>query len=205
MPDYCTCGAKLVEDARFCHRCGRPTREEEPTVVEASAPPPLPQAEPTPQERLGRLPVGFGNPIALRVAFVMSLSIMFVQMIPGLNLLFILWWLGAGWGAVLLYRRITGLVLSVQSGARLGSITGVLTFLAMTLMLALMMSFSGNQVLEAMVKENPEMKQVINDPGTLAGLFFVVLVVIFCMVVAVCAAGGALAARALARQARTKA
>ena len=27
MPEFCTCGTKLVEDARFCHRCGRPTWE----------------------------------------------------------------------------------------------------------------------------------------------------------------------------------
>ena len=28
MPEFCTCGTRLVEDARFCHRCGRPTSEE---------------------------------------------------------------------------------------------------------------------------------------------------------------------------------
>ena len=28
MPDFCTCGAELPPDARFCHRCGKPQREE---------------------------------------------------------------------------------------------------------------------------------------------------------------------------------
>ncbi|HXJ40053.1 MAG TPA: hypothetical protein VNH18_12320 [Bryobacteraceae bacterium] len=164
-------------------------------------PPPLPKAGPTPQELIAKLPVSFGNPVALRVAFIMSLAIMLLEMIPGLNVLFLFWWLAAGWGAVLLYRRITGMVLSVQAGARLGSITGILTFLAMTVVLALTMAVAGSQVLETMVKQNPEMQQVVNDPPTLAGVFLVVLVVIFCLVVGVCAAGGALGARSIARRA----
>jgi len=164
-------------------------------------PPPPPPAELTPQERLAKVPVGFGNPVALRVAFIMSLSIMLLQMIPGLSLLFLVWWLGAGWGAVLLYKRLTGLALSVQAGARLGSITGILAFIAMTVVMALTMAVAGTQLLEAMVKQTPEMQQVVNDPPTLAGVFLVVLVVIFCMVVGVCAAGGALGARYIARRA----
>ena len=28
MPEFCTCGAELPPDARFCHRCGKPQREE---------------------------------------------------------------------------------------------------------------------------------------------------------------------------------
>src|SRR5258708_956023 len=102
VPDYCTCGTKLVEDARFCHRCGRPTFE--PEVAEP--PPPMPQ--PTLQAKLAQLPVSFSNPIALRVSFLMSLAIMFLDMIPFLNILFVVWWLGAGWCGVILYRRLTG-------------------------------------------------------------------------------------------------
>src|SRR5689334_2027095 len=43
MADFCTCGAQLPEDARFCHRCGKPQRNEtfavEPTpeIVEIPA------------------------------------------------------------------------------------------------------------------------------------------------------------------------
>ena len=204
MPEKCTCGAILVEDARFCHRCGRPTSltpefiaDDEPVaapeVMAASA-----AALPL-QAKFAAVPVGFGNPVALRVAFIMSLSIMLLEMIPGLNFLFLAWWLGAGWGAVLLYKRLTGMVLNVRSGAKLGSITGVLTFVGMTLISTLTMATAGKQVLDQMVQQNTEMKQVVDDPTMLASMFAIVLMMIFCLVVGICAAGGALAARQMAR------
>src|SRR3954453_7443593 len=63
--EYCTCGAKLPEDARFCHKCGKPQFEliepEEPAVVEPVPPVPV-QPPPQPQG------VGFRNPAAVRVA-----------------------------------------------------------------------------------------------------------------------------------------
>ena len=62
-----------------------------------------------------QLPVSFSNPIALRVAFLMSLAIMLMTMIPVVNVLSPIWWLVAGLGAVLLYRRLTGLSLSVKA------------------------------------------------------------------------------------------
>jgi hypothetical protein len=196
MPEYCTCGTQLVENARFCHRCGRPTSE--PEIAETS--PPIPQRQPTLQEKLAQLPVSFSNPIALRVAFLMSLAIMLVEMIPVLNVLFFLWWLAAGWGAVLLYRRITGLSLSVSAGARLGSITGVLTFVSTAVVLTLTMVFTGKQFLDQMIRQDPRMKQVVDDPAMLATVFLVVLAVVFSLVVGFCAAGGALGARFSARK-----
>ena len=35
MPEQCTCGTQLVEGARFCHKCGRPTTDEPELKVEA--------------------------------------------------------------------------------------------------------------------------------------------------------------------------
>ncbi|MGD1069104.1 MAG: zinc ribbon domain-containing protein [Bryobacteraceae bacterium] len=196
MPDYCTCGTQLVDNASFCHRCGRPTSE----AALAETVPPIPQRQPTLQEKLAQIPVSFSNPIALRVAFVMSLAIMLVEMIPVLNLLVFLWWLGAGWGAVLLYRRITGLSLTVSAGARLGSITGVLTFAGTAIVLTLTMVFAGKQFLDEMIQQDPQMKQVINDPALLGTVFLVMLALVFSLVVGICAAGGALGARFIARK-----
>ncbi len=207
MPEKCTCGTTLVADARFCHRCGRPTSltpefiadDEPPVIPVVNGSAALAGGVPPLQAKFTSVPVGFGNPVALRVAVIMSMSIMLLQMIPGLNLLFLAWWLGAGWGAVLMYKRMTGMALNVRSGAKLGSITGVLTFLGMTLISALTMVAAGKQVLDTMVQQNPEMKQVVDDPAMLASVFLIVLVLIFCLVVGVCAAGGALAARQMGR------
>jgi hypothetical protein len=189
MPDTCTCGTKLVEDARFCHRCGRPTFETEFTEP-APAPPPL-----TLQAKLAQLPVSFSNPVALRVGFLMSLAIMLLDMIPILNILFFVWWLGGGWCGVLLYRRLTGRTLSVSAGARLGSITGVLVFVSLAIVFALTMGFKGKEFLDLMVQQDPRMSQLINDPPMLAAGLLFVLLITFGSVVGICAAGGALGAR----------
>jgi hypothetical protein len=190
--------------------CGRPVFDF-PAIVNEVAPPPiglrppgaggLPNALPD-ALRAAQLSVGFGNPVALRVAFLMSLGIMLLTLIPGVVILSPLWWLVAGSGGVLLYRRLTGLSLSVRAGARLGSITGVLAFLSLVVIIALMFATSGNEVFQAMVKQNPETSQVLNNPPALVvgvGLF---LVLLFALVVGICAAGGALGARYVSRDAK---
>lgn len=193
-PEKCTCGATLVEDARFCHRCGRPVHELTPAEQEAFAPtpPPVPKVVVPPPP----LPISFGNPVALRVAFLMSLGIMMAEMLPYLNYLFPAWWLLAGWGGVRLYRRLTGLRLTVAAGARLGFLTGLFAFLSMAVVFSLTMaSSSGKDVLDQMVKQDPRMSEVINSPVMLGALLILVLVMVFAMVSGVCAAGGALGAK----------
>ena len=129
----------------------------------------------------------------------MSLGIMLLQMIPGLNLLFAVWWLAAGWCAVAIYRRLTGAVMTIAAGARLGSITGVLAFAGMTVTFAFSMVFMGRQVLDEMVKQTPQVEQMVKDPVALGTVILIILVLMFAMVVGTCAAGGALGARFAAR------
>jgi hypothetical protein len=148
--------------------------------------------------RSGPLPVGFSNPVALRVAFLMSLATMFMEMIPGVNLLFLVWGLAAGWCAVLLYRRMTGYVLSVKAGARLGSITGVLTFLSLLVISTVTIAIMGSDVFQQM-KQDPQIAQAIKDPPTLVVMFLLALLILFAIVVGTCAAGGALGARFVGR------
>jgi len=194
MPETCTCGATLVEDARFCHKCGRPLFE---TEITPELPVDVPPVQQTPSRAAlaAALPVGFSNPIALHVAFLMSLALMLLQMIPGVNLLFALWWLGAGWCAVLLYRRITGAVLSVRAGARLGTITGVLTFLSMAIIFAMTLLFMGKDFFAQLAKQDPQISQVAGNPPAMAMVMLLGLTLVFGVVVGVCAAGGALGAR----------
>jgi hypothetical protein len=203
VPEYCTCGAKLAEKARFCHLCGRPVFE--PEKLEAALAPPAPLTA-LPQvagaARSAQLPVSFSNPIALRVAFLMSLGIMLMTMIPVVNVLFPIWWLAAGLCAVLLYRRLTGLSLSVKAGARLGSITGVLAFLSLVVIIGLTLALTGNELFQQMIKQNPDASQVLNNPPALVMAAVLALVILFAMVVGICAAGGALGARFASRNAK---
>jgi|SRR6185437_11003497 len=195
-PERCTCGAVLVENARFCHRCGRPTHELTAAEQQEFAPPPPPPPQPTAVSPPPPPPISFGNPIALRVAFLMSLGIMLVSMVPFVNYLFFAWWLMAGWWGVRIYRRLTGLRLSVASGARLGFITGLFTFLSMAVIFSLTMaSSSGRDLLDQMVKQNPQMSEVVNNPTALAVLLVMCLVFVFILVSGICAAGGALGAK----------
>ncbi len=152
--------------------------------------------------RSAQLPVSFSNPIALRVAFLMSLGIMLVTMIPVVNFLCPVWWLVAGLCAVLLYRRLTGLSLSVKAGARLGSITGVLGFLSLVVIIALTFALTGNELFQEMIKQNPDASQVLNNPPALVMAAGLALVILFAMVVGICAAGGALGARFASRNAK---
>jgi len=148
------------------------------------------------------LPVSFSNPIALRVAFLMSLITMLLTMIPFVNYLSPVWWLVAGSAAVTLYRRLTGMSLSVGAGARLGSITGVLAFLSLVVIIALTVAFAGKDLFQEMVKQNPGASQVIDNPTTLALAAAFALVILFAMVVGMCTAGGALGARFANRNAK---
>jgi hypothetical protein len=198
-PEYCTCGAPLVENARFCHMCGRPVFEPEvpdtsdiPAQVLASA---APQKTPGVSGRPVPLPVNFSNPLALRAAILVSLGVMLVAMIPGVQLLVPVWGLAAGWCAVLLYRRLTGFALSVRAGAQLGSITGVLTFVSLLIIMALTILAMGKDFSKEVIRQDPQITQVLNDPPALAVAVVVALVLIFGLVVGTCAAGGALGAK----------
>jgi len=198
--EYCSCVTRLAENARFCHMCGKPTFELAVVEDEVVVPPPLPSipAAAMPVQ----LPVSFSNPIALRVAFLMSLGIMLTTMIPFVNMLSPVWWLTAGLGAVLLYRRLTGLSLSVQAGARLGSITGVLAFLSLVVIIGLTFALTGNEVFQEMIKQNPDASQVLNNTPALVFATALALGLLFAMVVGICAAGGALGARFANRNAK---
>ena len=105
----------------------------------------------------------------------------------------------AGWCAVLLYRRLTGYALSVKAGARLGSLTGILTFLSLLIMSTLTMAVMGKDVFQQQIKQDPQVAQALNDPATMVAAVLLALFILFAIVVGTCAAGGALGARFVGR------
>jgi hypothetical protein len=140
VPQRCTCGATLPEDALFCHRCGKPQREllaadpePEPAPV---TPPPIPAA---PVSLSTPSPIGFHNGPAVRIALLAGMLSIVVVMVTGqisiLQALLPLWLIAAGFFAVFMYRRKTGQRLTPLSGAHLGWLAGIFGFLIMAVIL----------------------------------------------------------------------
>ena len=141
MPERCTCGAQLPEDALFCHKCGKPQRElmtvDEPEPV--SSPPPIPVvAAAAPAAQV----INFHNGTAVRIALGMGVLAFLCLLVVGQlalpeGLIFV-WLAAAGFLAVFLYRRSTGQRLSVMNGARLGWISGIFGFVIVTIILTML-------------------------------------------------------------------
>lgn len=213
MAEYCTCGAKLPEDARFCHKCGKPQYEdplfdglpEPPAELAAIPPPPIPQ------------PVGinFRNSVAVRVGFLaaglVSTLLFSMPMPPAIMFIWFLLILTAGgFFSVYLYRRRTGESLSVLSGARMGWITGVFCFAIMTILFTFsVFTIANNEGLNSfftnMAKNagRPEMVEqfnlVLQDKSGIAVFLFVLLFTFFVMLTVFPVVGGALGAKVLAK------
>ena len=146
MPDVCTCGAQLPPDARFCHKCGKPQRDEPLFAAnEAAAAPALIQTPPLPVPVAPR--IGFHNGLAVRVALMAGVAAFLCSIMTGQlalpQQLAMVWMAGGGFLAVYIYQRRSGQKLSVASGAHLGWICGVFGFVVVAVALtatALMLS-----------------------------------------------------------------
>jgi len=133
VPEFCTCGAQLPPDARFCHKCGKPQREE--MVAEEVALPPAPVV-PDPVKPPAPGEINFRNSAAVRVAFlaagIASLLISLPMPVYLTAVWMFAWLFSAGFVAVFLYRRRTGAAVGLRGGARMGWITGVFCFVIAT-------------------------------------------------------------------------
>jgi hypothetical protein len=205
MPEICTCGAELPPDARFCHKCGKPQREEpvadalsrerQPPIVAAAAAVVAPP-----------VPLGFRNPVALRVGLLASALLCLTMMIPGVNYVSVVWWLGAGYFSVWIYKRRTGQRLTVRAGAHMGWITGVLSCVLLTVLSALIMAAiqqAGglgalkNQFHDLAIDQktiDEAVKRLQNPVDILTSL-----AVTFVLMMFFCAAGGAIGAKILSK------
>jgi hypothetical protein len=196
MPEYCTCGAQLPPEALFCHKCGKPQRDiVEPEIVapvQAPVQPPL-------TSQIEVRPLTFNNPIAIRTALLAAFTATVLFFLPYLN------WIAAGFFAVALYRRRTGHLLNMESGVRMGWITGLLTFLMAAIILStglVLMRLSGG-----VAAIQAELKNSMIDPRVIdmlkqfqnRGFIAYLLVHEFVFMTLLSMAGGALGSKMLRR------
>lgn len=213
MPEFCTCGAELPIDARFCHRCGKPQREE--VVPEMVAPPPevvmavAPGATAVPPS--GAPPrVNFHNPTAVRIGLLMAGIASLLSALPTMALGLVglaIWWVTAGFLLVYIYRRRTGQFLTVDSGLRMGWITGLLgstiTSVVFTVSVVPLIRGGGLATLyqeqfRKMYGNDPNVQQalkILENPSSLALVVVFVLLFFFLIITFLSTAGGALGAK----------
>jgi hypothetical protein len=159
VPEYCSCGAQLPPDARFCHKCGKPQREEDvpveqPVVIEP--PPPVP-AEPP--------PISFRNAIAVRVALATGIPMFLLSAVAGNLALAVP--VAGGFFAVYLYRRRTGERVTMLAGARLGWISGIIVFAIVTVVLTgVMLMLSQPEFVQSMRDQMAKMSTISQDELT---------------------------------------
>jgi hypothetical protein len=140
VPEYCSCGALLPEDARFCHRCGKPQREADVEAAPAINAAPIPQSQDVPRVRRPDPTIGFRNPVTVRISLFASLIGFILLAILGQisTILALFAMLGAGTLAVNLYRRRTGLPVTIRGGIHIGWITGVFAFITSMILVTVM-------------------------------------------------------------------
>ncbi len=208
MALICTCGTELPDNARFCHQCGKPQREEDVVVTPEPLHPELlpPLAHPVSP------PINFSNPVAVRVAVLCASMSALLNFLPLISLGCCLWITGAGFFSAVLYARRTGVLLSSSQGARLGWLTGLLTFV-MTLVLTavnFVMLRSGGGFREALrrsmerISAQDQITQQVLDfltsPAGLTVFLLGYIVLGFIFIASLCIAGGALGAKVMEKE-----
>jgi hypothetical protein len=220
-----------VPDALFCHRCGRPLRpllkEEEPAEEEQPAEP-EPVASAPDRVLLNvsgapeAVPVEMRNRIAVRSALVAAaLSQLLLNLLPVLSFIpvlggslvllgFFALILGGGWYASFLFQRRSGEPASLRSGARLGWICGIFSFVICTIFFSLsaLALVNSSSALEANRKNAAalglpadvmdQMMSVIRNPFALVLLLFF----LFFLLTAMSSLGGLLHGYSARRRAR---
>lgn len=212
--DYCTCGAKLPPDARFCHKCGKPQYDEPlfQTAVEEPAPEVVAGIPPPSPAKGG---ISFHNSVAVRVGFLAAGLVTLLLAFPLPSAFAAIWQLvllpAGGFFSVYLYGRRTGEAVSVRAGARMGWITGVFCFAIITVFFTVsIIQIATSDGLPAFFREmvsqrgTPDLmnqfNEILNSPTGIATLLFGMLAVFFVMLTLLPAVGGALGAKVLEKE-----
>jgi hypothetical protein len=211
--EYCTCGAMLPENARFCHKCGKPQREEPEAealaldvaaVLETPTPPALPSTAPAP-----RPGISFRNSGAVRAAAISAALATAAGLIPFPGLFHQLWQLltvaAGGFASVYFYQRRTGDYLSIRGGLQIGWMTGLFYFLVMMVMLTLLLAVLagvGESGLRQMSEESgrPEIADTLGELLSNPAMLVFALVTAFFVMTVLASAGGALGSKILEKE-----
>jgi hypothetical protein len=208
VPDFCTCGVQLPPDARFCHKCGKPQYHypgfAEETIVPAPEPLPIAPVQ-TPLE------ISFHNRIAVRIGFLAALTavLLFMFPLPFPFLRLLLAFVAAGFLAVFAYTRRTGQVLSIRGGARMGWITGIFSFMFVSILFTVAMVAISNEgglvkFFRSQLPPNDaraeQLTQALSNPATLAGGLAFSVILLFIILTALPVLGGALGAKVFAKE-----
>lgn len=187
----------MPEDARFCHKCGKPQREED---LRAAAPEPEQTYQAPPPPPLPEPPR-----ISLRDRTTVSTALMAAGVTLLLSVLLgplgFLAPVGGGVFAVYIYRRRSGRPLNVLSGVRLGWLAGVVVFTLSTVFITiaavgLSQPEIAQQVREQMAKttgSSQEMTRVIDMLSSFSGVLLL-LVGVFISSTLLMGLGGAMGA-----------
>jgi FtsH-binding integral membrane protein len=143
-------------------------------------------------------PVGFRNPVAVRVALLSGIGALLFNFLPLVN------WVAAGFFAVFFYRRKTRDLMDVGAGLQIGWITGLVTF---TVQSVFYIVISATGTLRQALMEQAKGWSMANDPNFLSMAQFlasppgvlVFLAFIFVFITCLTMAGAALGAKLIGR------
>ncbi len=164
------------------------TPDEAPVVPEVVAPP-----------RAAAPPLSFRNPVATKIALMVAGVGTLLSFLPYIN------FLAAGFFAVFFYRRRTGQPLNMESGVRMGWMTGVIMFAIMAMLLTAWVLFlraaGGMSVIPAEFKSavDPRVIEAMNRLVQSGSAVIAALVEMFVLTTLLAMAGGALGAKMVGR------
>jgi hypothetical protein len=212
VPEFCTCGAQLPPDARFCHKCGKP-QYDYPGLEEPEPTPPPAEALSLPPATYVQLSgeITFHNRLAVRIGFIAAMGAVMISVFPipwpfvRLPIAFLL----AGFLAVYLYSRRTGQTLSIRSGARMGWITGIFSFTLVSILftVAIVAVSSQGDFAKQLLSQLPAndaradmIQQALSNPALILGVVVLYLLLFFVIFTALPIIGGALGAKVLEKE-----
>jgi len=198
VPDRCTCGATLPEDARFCHKCGKPQYDYPATEPEPEQPPSLPAAVSGPTAP----DVGFRNKSAVRISLFTTVGACVLIGVPIPPVVELLWiafvFFSAGFIATFIYSRRNQQAITPRNGTRLGWMTGLFSFtIVAVLFIGSMLNMSA---FKEQMSHDPNLRAymtLIGDPAVLIVSMVLGLLLLFILFTLLSVAGGALCAKFL--------